>query len=338
MGKLWARLFKPRGWITKWLVFAALIAILGLSASGAILPVREFLEAPQLTFTLVGNTITAYKVLNGLLTFAVLIWLSAMVAELAESQVHRLPGMRMANKELIIKFAQIAVYVVAALIGLDLIGLDLTTLTVFSGALGIGLGFGLQKTASNFISGLILLMEKSIEVDDLVELTDGTYGFIRRTGARYTLVETFDNKEILIPNEDFITNRVTNWTFSNNRARVEVPIGVSYDSDLEKVQQILIAAAKANPRCASTPEPVCFLRKFGDSSVDFLLHFWVDDVENGRWTPQSQVMMDIWKRFHAEGISIPFPQRDLHIRSGSNPIPQTNTVVSNSPTEGDPDD
>lgn len=318
MRNIWSRLFKPRGWITKWLIFAALIAILALNASGALAPMRDILEADQFRFSLGNFEFTAYGILNAALTLAILIWASAMVSELAETQIQRIPGVRVANKELFIKFAQISVYVVAALVGLDLIGLDLTTLTVFSGALGIGLGFGLQKTASNFISGLILLMEKSIEINDLVELSDGTYGFIRKTGARYTLIETFDNKEILIPNEDFITNRVTNWTFSNHRARVEVAIGVSYDSDLEKVKQILIAAAKANPRCSKVTEPACYLRNFGDSSVDFLLHFWVDDVENGRWTPQSEVMMDIWNRFHAEGISIPFPQRDLHIRSGMN--------------------
>lgn len=338
MRKIWSRLFKPRGWITKWLVFAALIAVLALNASGVMAPIRDVLEADHLTFALGGQQITAYSILNAILTFAILIWISAMIAEVVESQIHRLPGVRMANKELFIKIAQIAVYVIAALIGLDLIGLDLTTLTVFSGALGIGLGFGLQKTAANFISGLILLMEKSIEIDDLVELTDGTYGFIRRTGARYTLVETFDNKEILIPNEDFITNRVINWTFSNNRARVEIPIGVSYESDLPKVQEILVAAAKAHPRCAPTPSPVCYLRNFGDSSVDFLLHFWVDDVENGRWLPQSEVMMTIWNRFHEEGISIPFPQRDLHIKSGllaEQPHSQPHTAPAAPSREGD---
>jgi len=336
MRSLWLKILKPHGWITKWLIFAALLTVLVLNASGALQPVREFLEAEQLTFALTDERIfTAYDVLNALLTLTILIWISAMVSDVAETQVHRLPGIRTANKELVIKFAQISIYVIAAILGLDMIGLDLTTLTVFSGALGIGLGFGLQKTASNFISGLILLMEKSIEVDDLVELTDGTYGFVRRTGARYTLVETFDNKEILVPNEDFITNRVTNWTFSNTRARVEIPIGVAYDSDLEKVKEILVSSAKANPRCADDPPPVCYLRNFGDSSVDFLLHFWVDDVQNGRWSPQSEVMMDIWNRFHEEGIGIPFPQRDLHIRSGLKENSAQNELVANTKPPSD---
>jgi small-conductance mechanosensitive channel len=198
---------------------------------------------------------------------------------------------------------------------LDFVGIDLTTLTVFSGAVGIGLGFGLQKIASNFISGLILLMEKSIEEGDLIELADGTFGFVRRASARYTLVETFDSKEILVPNEDLITSRVVNWTFSNSSARVELEIGVSYHSDIELARDLILQAAAEHPRCAVTPEPACFLRTFGDSSVNFTLHFWVDDVTEGRWHPHSEVMFEVWRKFKDSGIEIPFPQRDLHIRS-----------------------
>lgn len=316
MTNLISRIFKPRGWVNKILVFLALVTILVFNASGELQSVRDFLDSENLSLTLGEQQISAYHIINGLLTFAILIWLSALIVEFAEKQISRFPNVRTANKELFIKIAQITIYILAALLGLDLIGLDLTTLTVFSGAVGIGLGFGLQKIAANFISGLILLMEKSIEVEDLVELSDGTSGFIRKTGARYTLIETFDNKEILIPNEDFITNRVTNWTFSNNRARVEINIGVAYSSDLKLVQKILLTAAKQHPRCVHEPEPKVYLRNFGDSSVDFVLHFWVDDVQNGRWQPQSEVMMEIWDRFAEQGISIPFPQRDLHIKSG----------------------
>ena len=131
----------------------------------------------------------------------------------------------------------------AFLFSLDLIGLDIMTFTVFSGAVGIGIGFGLQKVTSNFISGLILLFEKSIEQDDLIELNDGTYGFVQHTGARYTLIETFDGKEIMIPNEDFITNRVINWTYSNSNGRVDIELGVSYNSDLE------VFTKKLAPHC-----------------------------------------------------------------------------------------
>ncbi|MBT6547667.1 MAG: mechanosensitive ion channel, partial [Gammaproteobacteria bacterium] len=210
------------------------------------------------------------------------------------------------------------IYLVAFLVGLDFVGIDLTTLTVFSGAVGIGLGFGLQKIASNFISGLILLMEKSIEEGDLIELSDGTFGYIRRASARYTLVETFDSKEILVPNEDLITSRVVNWTFSNSSARIEIELGVAYDSDIDLAHDLILAAAREHPRCAIKPEPACFLRFFGDSSVNFILHFWVEDVTLGRWPTQSEVMFSIWRKFKDNGIEIPFPQRDLHIKGPLN--------------------
>jgi len=315
MRSIWARIFKPRGWVVKWLVFLTLLAIVVLNAGGQFEEIRQVLDAEAWSVSLGEFRISAYRVLNVLLTVAVVIWITGMIADFAAAQIKRVGGMRPSTRELIVKLSQIGIYVVAALVALDMVGLDLTTLTVFSGAVGIGVGFGLQKIASNFISGLILLMEKSIEVGDLVELADGTFGFVRRNGARYTLVETLENKEILIPNEDFITNRVTNWTFTNNKARIEIPVGVAYGSDLEKVYDILLEAAKAHPRSSKEQEPVCFLRAFGESSIDFLLYFWVDDVENGRWGAQSDVMFTIWHKFAEHDITIPFPQRDLHLKS-----------------------
>jgi len=193
--------------------------------------------------------------------------------------------------------------------------IDLTTLKIFSGALGIGLGFGLQKIASNFISGIILLMEKSVEQDDLVEMGDGTTGFIRRSSARFTVIETFDGKEVMVPNEDFITNRVVNWTYSDTKGRIEIPIGVAYGSDIQKAHDLILEAATENPLCISDPAPFCYLRNFGDSSVDFILHLWIADVTGGRWKTQSQVMFEIWRKFKANEIEIPFPQRDLHLKS-----------------------
>jgi small-conductance mechanosensitive channel len=223
--------------------------------------------------------------------------------------------MRAANRTLIVKISQILIYIVAILFAVDFMGVDLTTLTVFSGALGIGLGFGLQKIASNFISGLILLFERSIEEEDLVELPDGTFGFIRKARARFTLIETLDGKEILVPNEDLITSRVTNWTYSSNKGRVEIAIKVAFDSDLKLAHDLIVAAAAEHVRCLAEPAPACFLREFGESSINFILHFWVSDVTEGRWGPQSDVMFSIWEKFKANNIAVPFPQRDLHIRS-----------------------
>ena len=258
---------------------------------------------------------SVYGALRAGLTLALLFWIAAIVSDIIEKRLGKVRRLRAATRTLLTKIIQIALYFVVFLMAMNVVGIDLTALTVFSGALGIGLGFGLQKIASNFISGLILLMEKSVEYGDLIELPDGTVGFVKKSAARYTLIETLDTKEILVPNEDFITNRVTNWTLSNPKGRVQIPVGVSYDSDIEKAQALILEAAREHSACIDEPAPQCFLRNFGDSSVDFVLHFWVGDVTKGRWGPQSEVMFEIWRKFKKNKIEIPFPQRDLHIKT-----------------------
>ncbi len=315
MKNIWLHILKPKGAFAKWLMFLAMIAILALGTAGYFDVAKQYLDTDGLSFKAGAYKISAYKALKSLLIIVLIFWTAAIVSDVAESRINKLKKLRASNRALLLKIIQIFIYFVSFLFTLDILGIDLTTLTVFSGALGIGLGFGLQKIASNFISGLILLLEKSVEQDDLVELSDGTFGFVRKSSARFTLVETFDGKEIMIPNEDFITSRVINWTFSNTKGRVEIALGVSYGSDIEKARELILEAAKDHPRCIAEPEPKCFLRGFGDSSVNFILHFWVADVTQGRWEPQSEVMFEIWRKFNKNHIGIPFPQRDLHIKS-----------------------
>ena len=173
----------------------------------------------------------------------------------------------------------------------------------------------MQKITSNFISGLILLFEKSARVDDLIELEGGLFGYLRYTGARYTLVEAVDGREVMIPNEDFITGKVTNWTYSHSKARVEIPVGVSYNSDLEKVKKLMLEAATEHKKCLKDPAPQCYLRKFGDNAVDFTLFFWIADIIDGRMQPQSDVMLSIWKKFKENDIEISYPQRDVFVKN-----------------------
>jgi small-conductance mechanosensitive channel len=200
---------------------------------------------------------------------------------------------------------------------MNFLGIDLTALAVFSGDLGIGIGFGLQKVTSNFISGIIILFEKTVQNDDLIELNDGTLGFLRNTGSRASLIETYDGKEVMVPNEDLITNRVINYTHSNKKARIKINIGVSYDCDLEKAQKLILEAAKEHPRTTKDPEALCFLEEFADSSVNFILLFWVNDVIEGRYGPRSDVLFSIWNKFKENNIEIPYPQRDIHIKEGN---------------------
>lgn len=308
-------ILKPSGIWARILVFLTLAGVVAAGLTGHLEIFREYLDTESLTFQIGSVRVSLYLALRALVVLALVFWTTAIVADLVEKRIDKLSGMRSSTRILTAKILQIAIYVLAGLIALDMIGLDLTTLTVLGGAVGIGIGFGLQKIASNFISGLILLLERAIEPGDLIELTDGTAGYVRKSSARYTLVETLDGREMLIPNEDFIVNRVTNWTLTSSRARVQVAIGVSYGSDLELAHRLILEAAREHPLALTDPEPACFLLNFGDSSVDFTLLFWIGDVVAGRWGPQSDVMFAIWRKFREHGIEIPFPQRDVHIKA-----------------------
>lgn len=314
MTNFWKTLLKPKSGHAKWLIFATLIVVLGLGAAGHLELVKEYLDTKQLTFKIGDFQMSAYGLLSACASVAVVFWSAAILSDFAENRIWRIRSLKSSSRALILKIVQIIIYFIAFLFAMDMVGIDLKALTIFSGALGIGLGFGLQKIASNFISGLILLLERAVEQGDMIELNDGTFGFIRKARARYMLVETFDGKEILVPNEDFIVNRVVNWTFSNNRGRVEIAVGVSYGADIELAQRLILEAARENPRTMNDPAPQCYLRNFGDSSVDFILHFWVDNIIEGRWQPQSEVMFSIWNKFKDNNIEIPFPQRDVHIK------------------------
>jgi len=194
------------------------------------------------------------------------------------------------------------------------IGLDLSSFALLGGARGVGIGFGLQKVVSNLVSGLILLLDRSIKPGDVIEI-DNTYGWINSLRARYASIITRDGKEHLIPNEDLITNRVVNWSFSDKNIRVRVPLGISYDSDPRKAMELCVEAARSSGRVLNDPEPRCLLTEFGDNSVNLELRFWINDPSNGVGNARSEVLLSIWDKFKEAGISIPFPQRDLHLRT-----------------------
>lgn len=301
--------------ILLWALFLALVAILGAGVAGWLDPVRAFLEQEALTFAAGNFQVSAYDAARIGVVLALVYWIAAIIAGVADRRVQTVPGLKPGTRNLIAQIVRIAIYIVAALVTLDVVGLDLTALTVFSGALGIGLGFGLQKVASNFVSGLILTIERSIEIGDMVELPDGTAGFVRSVSGRYMLLETFDGREILVPNEDLITGRVINWTLNNTKGRIDIAIGVAYGTDLHLARKLMLDAARAHPACLDEPAPMCVLRNFGDSAIEFQLLFWVGDVTLGRLEPKSEVMFAIVDAFKANAITIPFPQRDVHMIS-----------------------
>jgi small-conductance mechanosensitive channel len=306
-------LIKPKGWFVKTLIVGIIILISVLGYFGYLKSTIELLDSEKLSFSLGTIDISLYQLLKRLTFLILLLSFVNLILDRGVKYFRKTRKIKPANKPLIIKIYQIIICVIAFLFGLNILNIKLTSLAIFGGAIGIGLGFGLQKITSNFISGLILLFEKSIEEGDLVELENGVYGFIKNTGARYTLVETFDSKEIMIPNEEFITKNVINWTYSNKQGRIDVRIGVSYKSDIEKARELILEAAREHKMCSKEPAPNCFLREYADSSVNFLLYFWIDDVTMGRFEPQSDVMRAIWRKFKENDIEIPFPQRDVHI-------------------------
>ena len=314
MGRLWVGILKPRSWLAALLLLVLIVATYYFSQTAYYASVREFLDSDAASFTIGDTRISAILAIKAAIAAIILIWAAGILSRFGERRIASIEGVRTSNKVLITKAFQFVIYFFAFIIGLEILGIELTILAIFGGAVGIGIGFGLQKIAANFISGLILLIEKSVEIGDLVELADGTFGYIRHLGARYILIECFDGKEIMIPNEDLITTSVTNWTYSNSRARVEVPIGISYRSDIEKAMQLMLEAANENSLSLGEPKPVCYLREFADSSINLLLYFWIDDVTSGRFEPQSDVMRSIWKKFGDNDIEIPFPQRDVHIK------------------------
>lgn len=273
-------------------------------------PLLHYLDA--LHFEVADFRISLLLVLKGLLLLVLLMWITGALSRWIEHRLRHTTTLNYSTRELIIKFSNITLYVIAFIILLNTIGVDLTALAVFGGALGVGIGFGLQKIAANLISGIILLAEKSIKAGDLVEV-DNVSGWVRNLAIRHTLIETFDGREILIPNEDMVAKRVTNWTYTNTRARVEIKVGVSYGSDPDQVRDILLAAARNHPRCMKEPEPAAFLLEFGESSLNFSLYLWVADVKEGRFGVIHDVLTDILRRLHKAGITIPFPQRDVHM-------------------------
>ncbi len=291
--------------IVAWVVAA--LGILGLLG-----PTIGFLDS--LGVNLGGFRLTLWLVLKTLLTLGLLLWLAALVARVLNARIERLPQFTPSVRVLLTKAISIGAIAAAVAIALTATGVDLTVFAVVGGAIGLGIGFGLQKIVSNLVSGVILLLDRSIKPGDVIEIGD-TYGWITFLGARYAAVQTRDRKEWLIPNEDLITNRVVNWSRTDDLLRLHAPVGVAYDSDLRKAIDLAVAAAKGVERVAAQPAPVCLVKGFGDSAIELDLRFWIRDPQNGTANVRSAVFLAMWDSFAANGVKIPFPQRDVWLRT-----------------------
>ncbi len=218
---------------------------------------------------------------------------------------------------LAIKSVQVLVYGFVFMLGIRALGFDLTGLAFLSGAIGVGIGFGLQKVVSNLVSGVIILLDKSIKPGDVISLGD-TFGWIDSLGARYVSVVTRDGKEYLIPNEDLITGQVVNWSYTNQFVRLDITFGTAYSDSPHEVRKLAVEAAESVDRVLTHPNrPVCHVTGFGDSSVDYILRFWISDPSGGLTNIRGQVYLALWDAFEAAGVSIPFPQREVKMLAGS---------------------
>ena len=246
----------------------------------------------------------------------------ALFAWIVSKSAHRLLGrftrLDMTQRLLAEKLLTIVIWSAAVFLGIDLLGIDLTALAVFSGAFGLAIGFGLQKTFGNLIAGIILLMDKSIKPGDVIVTADAagnsTFGQIRKIGIRAVSITTRDQKEYLIPNENLMVNQVENWSYSSKNVRIQVPVGISYGADIVAAEKLMLEAAKSCKRVLKTPPPVCWLDEYGDSSVNFIIHCWINDPEDGVGNVKSEVLKKLWQLFLDNEVEIPFPQRDINLR------------------------
>ncbi|UWQ25209.1 mechanosensitive ion channel [Leisingera aquaemixtae] len=264
--------------------------------------------------------ISLFLVVQAIVILGVMLTLARVISQLAANRIRSNSEISPSMQVLGAKLAQILLFGGAFFIGLKAIGIDLTGLAVLSGAIGVGLGFGLQKVVSNLVSGLIILLDKSIKPGDVISLGD-TFGWINALGARYVSVVTRDGREYLIPNEDLITTQVVNWSHSDRFVRLDLTFGTAYGDDPHKVRKIAIEAASSVNRVLQygSKKPVCHITGFGDSSVDYVLRFWIDDPTGGLTNIRGNVFLALWDAFQAQGISIPFPQRE--VRMLNDPLP-----------------
>ncbi|MEZ7831086.1 MAG: mechanosensitive ion channel [Gammaproteobacteria bacterium] len=298
---LWSRTIA----ITAWVIAA-------LNILGILSPTILFLDG--ISFSLGQASISVLTIMQAIVTLGILLWISAIAGQITESKLKSAQNLSPSIQVLSIKFMRISFGAVAFIMALAIVGVDLTAFAVVGGAVGVGIGFGLQRIFANLISGFILLMDKSIKPGDVIVVAD-SYGRVDALTARYVSVTTRDGVEHLIPNEELIINRVENWSHSQTLLRLRQVVGVHYNADLHKAIELCKEAAAETNRILNEPAPNCLVLEFGDSAVNLEMRVWINDPMNGRANVMSELLICIWDKFQEHGIEIPYPQRDLHLRS-----------------------
>lgn len=283
----------------------------------AALSIFGVLDQTMTTLDAIGFNIgefrlSALSVTKGILGIFILMYGALFLANIIDKKLSGVRSLNPSSRVLISKITRTILFISAILIGITSAGIDLSLFAVFSGAVGLGIGFGLQKVISNIFSGMLLLMDQSIKPGDIIEM-DGTFGWVNHMGARYTELVTRDNKSYLVPNEQFITQQVVNWSHGNTLVRIETKFGVHYDSDPHEVKKLALEAAKTPDRVVDSPSPVCHLVEFGDSSLNFVLRYWIKDAEKGITNTKGDVMLALWDTLKEHKIKIPYPHREVFV-------------------------
>ncbi len=303
----------PRAtWLTAWerIIAATVWVWLALYITDLAPYVIDAMEGVE--FHIGKQHVDLWTILRAVATIFLTVVFALWIAGVIEAKLMRLHALD-ANLRIVgVRVAKAGLTVVAILTSLALVGIDMTALSVFTGALGVGLGLGLQKIASNYVSGFIILLDRSIRIGNIVQVGSDS-GEVTQITTRYTVLKHPGGTEFIVPNETLIGSTVQNQTYSNNQLRLATTIGVAYDTDLDLAQRLMIEAAAAHPRVLGSPAPKAFLTQFADSSINLELGFWIDDPEEGKGNIVSDVNFAIWRAFKEHGVAIPFPQREVRI-------------------------
>jgi len=287
-----------------WLVFA-------LHLTGLLPEISQALQAFE--FNLGKTKLNLLIVLQAILTIFITLFLALWCSRAIENKLMNNAQININMRVVLSKVLRIVFIFFAVLIGLSAVGLDITVLSVFGGALGVGLGFGLQRIASNYVSGFILLLDKSMKIGDIITVDEKHYGEIAELRTRYLVLKKLDGTEVIVPNEMLVINSVINHSYADRNTRVLLPIQVSYESDLDFVLKLLTQIASSNTRVLKTPEPAANIINFAESGVELSLTVWIDDPENGQLALKSALYLEIWRQFKVHNIYIPYPQREIKI-------------------------
>ncbi|MEK9209851.1 mechanosensitive ion channel family protein [Sphingomonas sp. 2378] len=301
--------------LPRWLAWVfAIVCFVALFSReiGGLEPVTRLAE--QIGFTVGSRRFSVMLLVTMLVTIVAILAVTRAVTRITEQWIGHARGLDPTQKLLAQKLASIGIVVIAFFFATDLLEIDLTSLALFSGGFGLAIGFGLQKTIGNLIAGIILLMDRSIKPGDVIALQN-EIGWVNKIGVRAVSIITRDGKEHLIPNENLMTQEVENWSYSDRNVRVRIPVSIAYDSDLKLAQELMLRAAHESPRVLKSPKPGVWLMGFGDYALQHEILAWISDPESGVGNVRSDVLNRLWFLFKEHGVGLPYPQRDIHIRS-----------------------